>query len=125
MDGLDWGRRHCDHAGELQAIRQSLTDIDRKLETIMTTQDDINAAVAEDNSLLTDLGTQVQAVSAAQAAFAAEITSLQGQGVDTSGLVTANAALAAAQAPLDAAVAALTAASAPAAPATPPSGTSN
>jgi hypothetical protein len=118
---LDWGRRHCDHAGELQAIRQFLTDIDRKLETIMATQDDINAAVAEDNSLLTDLGTQVQAVSAAQAAFAAEITSLQGQGVDTSGLVTANAALAAAQAPLDAAVAALTAASAPAAP----SGTSN
>jgi hypothetical protein len=122
---LDWGRRHCDHSGELRAIREFLTDIDRKLETIMTTQDDINAAVAEDNSLLTDLGTQVQAVSAAQAAFATEITSLQGQGVDTSGLVTANAALAAAQAPLDAAVAALTAASAPAAPPAAPSGASN
>jgi hypothetical protein len=72
--------------------------------------------VAEDNSLLTDLSAQVSAVQAAQAAFEAQISALSAQGVDTSGLVTANEQLAAAQAPLDAAVQALTAASAPPAP---------
>lgn len=82
----------------------------------MASQDDIDAAVAEDSTLLSDLTVQVAAVTAAQQAFAAEIAALQTQGVDTSGLVTANAQLAAAQAPLDAAVAALTAAATPPAP---------
>jgi hypothetical protein len=77
----------------------------------MTAQDDINAAVAEDNTLLADLTTQTAAIAAAQQAFATEIANLQSQGVDTSALDAANAQLAAAQAPLDAAVAALTAAS--------------
>ena len=81
-------------------------------------QYDIDAAVAEDNALITDLTTQTAAIAAAQTAFAAEIAALQAQGVDTSGLDAANAQLTAAQAPLDAAVSALTAASAP--PATPP-----
>lgn len=84
----------------------------------MTAQDDINAAVAEDTTLLTDLATQTAAIQAAQSAFAAEIAKLEAQGVDTSGLAAANTQLAAAQAPLDAAVAALTAASQP--PAIPP-----
>jgi hypothetical protein len=104
---------HCPH------LAARLDAIDRKLEMIMAAQDDIDAAVAEDSTLLADLSAQVTAVAAAQAAFAAEIASLQSAGVDTSGLVTVNAALAAAQAPLDAAVAALTAASAPPAPPAP------
>ena len=82
----------------------------------MASQDDINAAVAEDSTLLADLTTQTAAVAAAQAAFATEIATLTAAGVDTSGLVSANEALAAAQAPLDAAVSALTAASEPPAP---------
>ena len=101
---------HCDH------LAARLDAIDEQLRRIMAAQDDINAAVAEDNTLLTDLGTQVTAVQAAQTAFEAQISQLSGQGVDTSGLVTANEALAAAQAPLDAAVQALTAASTPPAP---------
>lgn len=102
---------HCPH------LEQWLETINTKLEFIMAAQDDINAAVAEDTALLADLTTQAQAIGAAQAAFATEIANLQSQGVDTSGLVAANEQLAAAQAPLDAAVAALTAASAPPAPA--------
>jgi hypothetical protein len=114
-EGFHWPHPcHCEHlAARLDAILE-------KLEKIMTAQDDINAAVAEDNTLLTDLGTQVTAVQAAQAAFAAQISQLSSQGVDTSGLVTANEALTAAQAPLDAAVQALTAASTPATPPAPP-----
>ena len=114
-EGFHWPHPcHCDH------LAARLDAIDEKLERIMTAQDDINAAVAEDNSLLTDLGTQVTAVQAAQAAFEAQISQLSSQGVDTSGLVTANEQLAAAQAPLDAAVQALTAASTPATPPAPP-----
>jgi hypothetical protein len=109
-------------AGDAAEIRATLATITTQLEAVMAAQDDINAAIATDTTLLTDLTVQVAAVTAAQAAFAAEITTLQGQGVDTAGLVTINAQLAAAQAPLDAAVTALTAAAAPAAP--PPS-TSN
>lgn len=104
----------------LAEILVLVVDLNRKADKIMTAQDDINAAVAEDTSLLADLTTQTQAIGAAQAAFAAEIASLQSQGVDTSGLDAANAQMAAAQAPLDAAVAALTAASAP--PAAPAAG---
>jgi hypothetical protein len=109
-------------AGDAAEIRATLATITTQLEAVMAAQDDINAAIATDTTLLTDLTVQVAAVTAAQAAFAAEITTLQGQGVDTAGLVTINAQLAAAQAPLDAAVTALTAAAAPAA--APPS-TSN
>ena len=96
---------HCDH------LAARLDAIDEQLRRIMAAQDDINAAVAEDNTLVTDLGTQVTAVQAAQAAFEVQISQLSSPGVDTSGLVTANEALAAAQAPLDAAVQALTSAS--------------
>jgi hypothetical protein len=94
--------------GTAREILQSLVGINRKLDIMSQQQDDINAAVAQDNSLLADLGTQVQAVADAQAKFDAEIVTLRGQGVDTSGLVAANQQLAAAQAPLDAAVSALT-----------------
>jgi hypothetical protein len=98
-------------------IRHSLAELNRKADIIMANQDDIDAAVAEDNTLIADLGIQVSQVQAAQAAFAAEIANLAAQGVDTSGLVAANDQLAAAQVPLDAAVASLTAASQPPAPA--------
>jgi conjugal transfer/entry exclusion protein len=104
----------CPHCGtDSTAIQAKLDTIINQLEKIMSAQDDITNAVAVDNALLTDLATQVTAIGAAQAAFAAEIATLSAQGVDTSGLVAASAQLAAAQAPLDAAVAALSAASAP------------
>jgi len=110
-EGFHWPHPcHCEH------LDARLDAIDEQLRRIMSSQQDIDAAAAEDNSLLTDLGTQVTAVQAAQAAFEAQISQLSSQGVDTSGLVTANEQLAAAQAPLDAAVQALTAASTPPAP---------
>jgi chromosome segregation ATPase len=104
-------------ARDLRAIKRALGIIQTEQEHIMSEQDDINSAVATDTALITDLSTQVTAVQAAQAAFAAEIATLEAGGVDTSGLVAINEQLAAAQAPLDAAVQALTAASVPAAPA--------
>ena len=125
VSGAVWWHHHG--RGEtdciLQRIEAALYETNRKLdqitsneEKIMASQDDINAAVAEDSTLLADLTTQTAAVAAAQAAFATEIATLTAAGVDTSGLVSANEALAAAQAPLDAAVSALTAASEPPAP---------
>jgi len=95
----------------LDRIDAQLCAINEKLENIIMSQSDIDAAVATDTALLADLTTQTAAIAAAQAAFAAEIATLQGQGVDTSALDAINAQLAAAQAPLDAAVTALTAAS--------------
>ena len=77
-------------------------------ETLMATQDDINAAVTEDTNLLGDLSAQSAAIAAAQVAIAAWIAA--NPSVDTSGLVTANDQLAAGQAGLDTAVTNLTAA---------------
>lgn len=111
------------HEDKLDTILHSLHHIASNQEKIMTEQQDIDAAVATDTALIADLATQVTAVQAAQDAFAAEIAALEAQGVDTSGLVAANAQLSAAQAPLDAAVAALTAASVPTTP--PTDGTGN
>lgn len=98
-------------SSELREILARLDAIEHTLKEIQMSQSDIDAAVATDTALLGDLTTQTAAIGAAQAAFAAEIASLQSQGVDTSGLDAINAQLAAARAPLDAAVAALTAAS--------------
>lgn len=102
---------------ELREILARLDRIEQTLKEIKMSQSDIDSAVATDTALLSDLTAQTAAISAAQTALAAEIASLQGAGVDTSGLDAINAQLAAAQAPLDAAVAALTASSQPAPPA--------
>lgn len=97
----------------LNHIDAQICAINANIEEIKMSQSDIDAAVATDTALLSDLTTQTAAIAAAQAAFAAEIATLQGQGVNTDALDAINAQLAAAQAPLDAAVSALTAASAP------------
>lgn len=121
----DWRmERGCPvHGGgqpSLASLEHLLGLILEKLEKITMSQSDIDAAVSTDTALLNDLATQTAAIGAAQTAFAAEIATLQAAGVDTSGLDAVNAQLAAAQAPLDAAVAAISAASAPpAAPAAP------
>jgi hypothetical protein len=90
-----------------------LDDIDEKLELIMTSQQDIDSAVAGENAAIADLATQDAAIQAAQAALLAEIQALRGQGVNTAGLVAASASLATALGAADSAVAALTAAAAP------------
>ena len=79
----------------------------------MTAQDDINAADAQIEADVADLGTQDAAIEAAQQQLLATIQGLQSQGVDTTKLVADTAALLQAQGANDATVAALTAASAP------------
>lgn len=106
--------------GILGRIDTELHDINEKLEAIKMSQSDIDAAVATDTALLNDLTTQTAAITAAQQALATEIANLQAQGVNTQALDAINTQLAAAQAPLDAAVSALTATAAP--PAAPPAG---
>lgn len=101
---------------QLTRISEQLDRIDHKETKIMSAQDDINAAITVDTALLNDLTSQASAIAAAQAAFQQEITSLQGQGVDTSGLVAVNEQLTAAQQALDSSVSSLTTASQPPAP---------
>ena len=101
----------CDHGDilrELRAIRGQLNRIEKKEKTIMASQDDINAATAQIDTEVADLGTQDAAILAAQNALVTVITGLQNSGVDTSALVTATAALLTAQGADDATVTALT-----------------
>jgi hypothetical protein len=99
---------------ERPEILRALSEIDRKLELIIMSQQDIDTVTGQIEAEVTDLGTQDAAILAAQNAFAAEITTLQGQGVDTSKLVAAAQQLLTAQGADDATVAALTAAANPA-----------
>jgi hypothetical protein len=81
-------------------VRHELADdldrIERKVDRLMTAQDDINAAVASLGSFLSDLSTQVQAIQARLDAGGS------GTPVDTSKLNTIVAQLPAAQAAVDA-----------------------
>lgn len=70
----------------------------------MTSQDDINAAVTAIQGLATDISTQVAQLGTDVTAIQAEITTLQGQGVDTSALNTLVASVASTQSSLDTAV---------------------
>jgi hypothetical protein len=97
----------------LLAIQRSLNELNSKMDAIMTAQDDINAADAQIEAEVADLGTQDAAILAAQQQLLATIAALQGQGVNTAQLVADTAALLQAQGASDATVAALTAAAAP------------
>lgn len=68
------------------ATKQALAHILRNQEKLMTQQDDINAAITALQNDETGLDASVQAI-------LAEISTLQGQGVDTSGLTAAVADL--------------------------------
>jgi hypothetical protein len=116
---VPWGqfRSHPDHhdcpaeavLADLQALRQSLTDLHRKADKIMSQQqEDVDAATAFDTQLDTDLKGLSGQVAAGQAALDALIAKLNAGGsVDTAQLVAAQAVLAGDQPTLDAAVAAL------------------
>jgi hypothetical protein len=99
--------------GELQELRQSLTDLHRKADQIMSQQqEDVNAAAAFDTQLDADLQALTGQVTAGQQALDTAIANLNakiaaGQQVDTTELVAAQAVLAGDQPNLDAAVAAL------------------
>lgn len=90
------------------AILRALNRIERKVDHIMTQQDDVNAATTAIQGEVTDLQAKDTAIQAAQQQLLSEITTLQGQGVDTSALVSATAALLQAQGADDTVVQALT-----------------
>lgn len=110
--------------GEIQealaAIQAAQAADSKKLEQVIMSQSDIDAATAELTAIVTDVQGQVAQLGTDFTAIQAEITSLQAQGVNTTAL---NAAVAQAQstmAGLDPAVAQIgTLAPAPAAPAAP------
>jgi 3-methyladenine DNA glycosylase/8-oxoguanine DNA glycosylase len=88
----------------LAEIQLCLEVIETKLGGIMTAQDDINAAVAAVQGLATDIATQVAQLGTDVTAIRAELTTLQGQGVDTSALNTLVSSIASTQSNLDTAV---------------------
>ena len=99
-----WGRRPCDHSGELQAIRRSLTVIERKLDAMSQQQEDINAATAALTALTGDVAVNVAQlvnvdIPAIQAALAAMPAA-----VDTTALDAAVAAAQGTASSLDASV---------------------
>ena len=71
--------------------------INEKLENILMSQSDIDAATAQIEAEVADIATQDAAILAAQNAFTAEIATLKGQGVNTTALVAATAQLLTAQ----------------------------
>jgi hypothetical protein len=75
---------------------QTLARIEGKLDQLMATQDDINAAVTAGNAFLTDLSTQVAAIKARLAAGGT------GTPADTTALNALVAQLPAAQSAIDA-----------------------
>src|SRR5215472_8681476 len=92
----------------LQSIAQQITRVDRKVNALMGTQEDVDAAVqaiqtenAAVADALTQLGTQSQALSDAEAAIQAEVADLQtqianagvGASIDTTALNAAVAQL--------------------------------
>jgi hypothetical protein len=93
-------------------LQQLLLELNAKMDVVMTAQDDINAADAEIQAEVADLGVQDAAILAAQNAFAATIATLKAGGVNTAQLVADTALLLKAHGADDAAVAALTAAAA-------------
>lgn len=105
----------------VEANNQELAAVNQRLERIEMSQSDIDAVTSQIEGEVTDLGTQDAAILAAQNAFAAEIATLEGAGVNTANLVAAAAQLATAFGANDTDVANLTAAStATSAPVTPP-----
>jgi uncharacterized protein YoxC len=117
----EWGRRPCDHSPELQAIRKSLTALERKLDTVSEQQQSIDLATAALTALTGDvaanvaqLGTDIDAIKAALAALPSS--------VDTSALDAAVAAAQGTAASLDSSVSSVTDLAPPAPPA---AGTSN
>jgi chromosome segregation ATPase len=106
---------------QLRAIRQQLTRIEEGNKRMSEAQDAINAAVQEDQTLLTDLQAQSAKITDAVSQFQAAITALEtaNPSVDTSALVAANQSLADAATAHDAAVQALADAAAAAGPPAP------
>jgi hypothetical protein len=116
---LRWGRRPCDRTAELKAIRQSLTVINTKLETVMSQQADIDAATAALTALTGDVATNVaQLVNTDIPAIRAALAALPAA-VDTTALDAAVAAAQGTAASLDASVSGVAGLVPPAAPPAP------
>lgn len=114
-DRLDAAIHGIEHlAASLADIKRTLRIIISKEGTIMTQQDNIDAAVAAIGTAVADLRVQTAAVQTAQVGLDAEIQALKtavenGEPVDTTALVAAGQALADATGQLDTTVAALVA----------------
>lgn len=104
---------------KLSDIAFALLRIERKLDQIMTAQDDINAAVATVTALLTDLQAQTAQLATDLQTLTTE---LQGQGVDTTALNQVTSQVAGIQQALDQGVTAITNLATPPPPPTPPGG---
>lgn len=110
-------------AADSVVIKRYLRTVITKEGTIMTSQEDVDAAVAAIGTAVADLGAQNVEIQDAQSKLDIEIQTLaaqvaNGETVDTSALVAAGAALATATSALDATVGALVAdPNVPAAPA--------
>jgi hypothetical protein len=109
---------------DLAEIKQALTGINTKLETIMSQQADIDAATAALTAITGDVATNVaQLVNTDIPAIQAALAALPGT-VDTTALDAAVAAAAGTATSLDSTVSSVTALAPPAVPPA-PSGTSN
>lgn len=86
-------------------IAFTLLRIERKLDQIMTAQDDINAAVATVTALLNDISAQVTALATDLQTLTSE---LGAQGVDTTALNSVTAQVSGIQSALDQGVAGIT-----------------
>lgn len=108
--------RHApSEAATLESIHFMLIRILENQEKIMATQDDIDAAVAQINTTMTDLQNQSAAIGTDVTAIQAALAALP-PSTDTSALNAAVASLAQNQAALDASVGGLSAVVPPAAP---------
>lgn len=117
MTALKWGRRPCDHTAELQAIRHSLTVINRKLDSMSEQQADIDAATAALTALTGDVAANVaQLVNTDIPAIRAALAALPAA-VDTTALDAAVAAAQGTASSLDASVSGVTGLVPPAPPA--------
>lgn len=99
------------HQDPLEALLSGQHHLDRKLDTIMSKQDNIDADVVAINAALADIATQTAAVVTGQAALDTAIADIKGSlpaDVDTTALDAAAAQLATATGALDSTVSALT-----------------
>ena len=103
-----------------RAICAQLLEINKKLEQIVTAQQDIDSATAALTALITDVANNVAQLGTDIAAIQAEIQSLQALGVNTAALAAAVSAAASTAFSLDTAVSGVTALTAPPVPAPAP-----
>jgi hypothetical protein len=98
-------------------IIERFNQLDKRLEKIMASQDDVNAAVTAIQGLLTDLSAQTSTILTDVTAVQSQIGS--GQAVDTSALDSAVSGIQSVQTALDSAVSNLTTIAEPTTPTTP------